>query len=57
MRQRVLEFTSTLPGRHANEAVMIVAHGGVNRIILACALGLYEGMLGVLFTAVVVGLY
>lgn len=45
MRQRVLGFTSILPNRHANETIMIVSHGGVNRVILEDALGLSTEMI------------
>lgn len=37
---RVLESAKLLRARHAGESIAIVAHGGVNRIILADALGM-----------------
>jgi alpha-ribazole phosphatase/probable phosphoglycerate mutase len=38
MRQRVLEAVDRLRQVHAGESIAIVAHGGVNRILLADAL-------------------
>ncbi len=40
MRSRVLAAADGLRARHAGEAVALVTHGGVNRIILADALGM-----------------
>jgi alpha-ribazole phosphatase/probable phosphoglycerate mutase len=40
MRRRVLDAAAGLRARHAGETVAVVTHGGVNRIILAEALGL-----------------
>jgi alpha-ribazole phosphatase/probable phosphoglycerate mutase len=37
---RVLESTSRLRTRHEGESIAIVAHGGVNRIVLADTLGM-----------------
>jgi alpha-ribazole phosphatase len=45
MAQRVLQFASALPEKHQNQAVVIVAHGGVNRIILANALSMPNEMI------------
>ena len=45
MKQRVLAFTSALPDLHRRRAVVMISHGGVNRIILADALGLPDPML------------
>src|SRR5262249_5636844 len=45
LARRVLKFMSALPGKHAKQTVLIVAHGGVNRIILANALGLSSEMI------------
>jgi alpha-ribazole phosphatase len=40
MRSRVLAAAADLRARHAGEAIALVTHGGVNRIILADALGM-----------------
>lgn len=40
MRQRVLAAAIQLRGRHDGKAIALVTHGGVNRIILADALGM-----------------
>jgi alpha-ribazole phosphatase len=40
MKTRVLDAVAELRRRHRNDTVAIVAHGGVNRIVLAAALGL-----------------
>jgi alpha-ribazole phosphatase/probable phosphoglycerate mutase len=40
MRQRVLQAAADLRTRHAGETIALVTHGGVNRIILAEALGI-----------------
>jgi len=40
VRQRVLTATNGLLQRHRGETIAIVAHGGVNRIVLAEALGM-----------------
>jgi alpha-ribazole phosphatase len=40
LRDRVLPALRTLLGRHAGESICLVAHGGVNRVILFDALGL-----------------
>ena len=40
MRSRVLAAADGLRARHAGEAVALVTHGGVNRIIVADALGM-----------------
>jgi len=40
MRTRVLAAAADLRARHAGEAIALVTHGGVNRIILADALGM-----------------
>ena len=40
MKSRVLGAVAELRRRHPKECVAIVAHGGVNRIVLAAALGL-----------------
>jgi alpha-ribazole phosphatase len=40
MCMRVLESTRLLRTRHEGDSIAIVAHGGVNRIILADALGM-----------------
>jgi len=40
MRQRVLEAVRHLRQAHVGESIAIVAHGGVNRILLADALGM-----------------
>jgi alpha-ribazole phosphatase len=45
LARRVLKFMSALPDRHAKQTVLIVAHAGVNRIILANALGLPSEMI------------
>jgi alpha-ribazole phosphatase/probable phosphoglycerate mutase len=42
MRQRVLSAASELICKHAGETIAIVTHGGVNRILLADALGIPE---------------
>ena len=43
MRQRVLETVHHLRQAHAGESIAIVAHGGVNRILLADALEMPPG--------------
>jgi len=40
MSKRVTELASLLPSRHAGQTIVTVAHGGVNRIVLAKILGL-----------------
>ena len=39
MKRRVLNFIASLEELHINETVLIVSHAGVNRIVLANALG------------------
>jgi|SRR5579872_4803070 len=39
MKRRVLGFIANLENIHAGQTVLLVAHGGVNRIVLANALG------------------
>jgi broad specificity phosphatase PhoE len=43
LRERVLTAVAGIRERHAGEAVAIVAHGGVIRVVLADALGLADG--------------
>jgi alpha-ribazole phosphatase/probable phosphoglycerate mutase len=45
MRQRVLRAAGKLICQHAGETIAIVTHGGVNRILLADALGVPEANL------------
>jgi len=40
MSSRVIKFTSKLISRHNGQTIVTVAHGGVNRIVLAKTLGL-----------------
>lgn len=40
MKDRALGFLSVLLGRHTGETVLVISHAGVNRAILADALGL-----------------
>ena len=40
MSSRVINFTSQLISRHKGQTIVTVAHGGVNRIVLAKTLGL-----------------
>lgn len=42
MRARVLAAFTELRSRHHDATVAIVSHGGVNRIVLADALGLFD---------------
>jgi alpha-ribazole phosphatase/probable phosphoglycerate mutase len=44
LKQRVLSFTATLQQNHLRQTVVIVAHGGVNRVILAHAFGMSDSM-------------
>ncbi|HWZ43334.1 MAG TPA: histidine phosphatase family protein [Candidatus Saccharimonadales bacterium] len=44
LKKRVLSFTGTLPAKPPARTVAIVAHGGVNRVILADALGMTDEM-------------
>jgi alpha-ribazole phosphatase len=44
LKQRVLGFTRTLQQNHVRQTVAIVAHGGVNRVILADAFGMTDAM-------------
>jgi alpha-ribazole phosphatase len=44
LKRRVLGFIGTLRQRHEGHTVVIVAHGGVNRVILAEALGIPDAM-------------
>jgi len=44
LKQRVLGFTATLQQSHQGQTVVIVAHGGVNRVILADAFGMSDAM-------------
>jgi broad specificity phosphatase PhoE len=43
LRARVLPAFAELRERHDGEAVAVVAHGGVVRVVLADALGLEDG--------------
>jgi alpha-ribazole phosphatase len=43
LRARVLAASVGIRGRHGGEAVAVVAHGGVVRVVLADALGLADG--------------
>ncbi|HXV33808.1 MAG TPA: histidine phosphatase family protein [Gaiellaceae bacterium] len=43
LRRRVLVAVGAVVERHAGEAVAVVAHGGVTRVVLADALGLADG--------------
>ncbi|MGH3035715.1 MAG: histidine phosphatase family protein [Gaiellaceae bacterium] len=45
LRARVLPALAEIRARHARDAVAIVAHGGVIRVVLAEALGLDDGAL------------
>ena len=45
LRARVLPAAAEIRARHVREAVAVVAHGGVIRIVLAEALGLADGAL------------
>jgi alpha-ribazole phosphatase len=45
LARRVLQFTCALPHRHVDQSVLIVAHAGVNRVILANALGLPDDLI------------
>lgn len=45
VKARVLRFKEFLLETHAGEAVVLVSHGGVNRIILAEALGVRDHMI------------
>jgi alpha-ribazole phosphatase len=45
LRARVLPALEQIRGRHEREAVAVVAHGGVIRVVLAEALGLEDGAL------------
>ncbi|MBZ5525467.1 MAG: histidine phosphatase family protein [Acidobacteriia bacterium] len=44
LKQRVLSFTGPLRQIHQRQTVVIVAHGGVNRVILAQAFGMTDAM-------------
>jgi broad specificity phosphatase PhoE len=45
LRVRVLPALEQIRARHEREAVAVVAHGGVIRVVLAEALGLGDGAL------------
>jgi alpha-ribazole phosphatase len=45
LRARVLSAIDEIRGRHEGEAVAVVAHGGVARVVLADALGIPDGAL------------
>lgn len=45
LRARVLPALEQIRGRHEREAVAVVAHGGVIRVVLAEVLGLQDGAL------------
>lgn len=45
LRARVLPALEQIRARHAGEAVAVVAHGGVIRVVLADALGVEDGAL------------
>lgn len=45
MKSRVLKFKQSLFDKHCRQTVMLVAHGGTNRIILADALGIADEMI------------
>ena len=43
VRERVLAADGEIRSRHESEAVTVVAHGGVIRVVLGDALGLRDG--------------
>jgi alpha-ribazole phosphatase/probable phosphoglycerate mutase len=45
MKTRVLGFQGVLLHTHANKTVVLVSHGGTNRILLAEALGIQDEMI------------
>lgn len=45
MSERVIEAVSQLRQRHTNQTIVLVAHGGVNRIVLAETLNLNPDMI------------
>ncbi|HEX4606285.1 MAG TPA: histidine phosphatase family protein, partial [Candidatus Angelobacter sp.] len=45
MKTRVLSFQGVLLHTHPNKTVVLVSHGGTNRILLAEALGIQDEMI------------
>ncbi len=43
MKGRALKATQEIYGHHGGQTIAIVAHGGINRILLADTLGIADG--------------